>query len=139
MPGNDRLPYGTDKNIRNTSNDPVYQTQQTGIEGFTLDVPDGEYSLTLYFAELQGEPSAKLAYNLDNKEAKIDSSKGVFDVTINGNGWIKDLNIAEEYGVANAVKKSINVSVKNKEGINIRFIPIKGEPVLNALQLKKIN
>jgi len=45
---NSSLPYGTDKNIAGTNNDPVYQTQQTGIQQYRFDVPAGNYELTLY-------------------------------------------------------------------------------------------
>ncbi|MCX6307495.1 MAG: malectin domain-containing carbohydrate-binding protein, partial [Bacteroidia bacterium] len=40
----------SDSNIKGTDNDPVFQTMRTGIESFKLDVPDGEYIVSLYFA-----------------------------------------------------------------------------------------
>jgi beta-galactosidase len=46
--GGARLPFGTDKAIAGTENDPVYQTQQAGIEKYCLDVPAGRYELRLY-------------------------------------------------------------------------------------------
>jgi beta-galactosidase len=48
------LPYGTDRNIVGTENDPIYQTQQTAIQQYRFDVPEGNYELALHFAELQG-------------------------------------------------------------------------------------
>ncbi|HEX2684673.1 MAG TPA: glycoside hydrolase family 2 TIM barrel-domain containing protein, partial [Ferruginibacter sp.] len=46
---NSRLPYGTDKNIIGTNDDPLYQTQQTGIRQYRLDVPPGTYEVVLHF------------------------------------------------------------------------------------------
>ena len=59
----------------------------------------------------------------------------------NGNPLVllENFNIAEQYGSAIAVAKTIQLSVKNKTGIEIVFKTVEGEPVLNALQVKKIN
>lgn len=35
-----------------TALDPLYQTQLRGVESYRFDVPDGNYRLTLLFAEL---------------------------------------------------------------------------------------
>lgn len=51
---------GSDHNIMGTALDPLYQTQLRGVESYRFDVPDGNYRLTLLFAELdrasQGRP-----------------------------------------------------------------------------------
>src|SRR5690606_17875832 len=47
-----RQSYGTDQNIRQTYNDPIFQTAQVDLEAFKLSVPEGTYELTLHFAEL---------------------------------------------------------------------------------------
>jgi len=52
---------------------------------------------------------------------------------------LHNFNLAEEYGLAKAVVKSATVVIGDNEGIYIDFEPVEGEPVLNALQLKKIN
>jgi beta-galactosidase len=52
MKGNTRMSFGTTKDILGTDLDPVYQTQRKGIEQFKFDVPDGDYEITLHFAEL---------------------------------------------------------------------------------------
>jgi beta-galactosidase len=68
LENNNRLPYGTDKNIIGTNDDPVYQTQQTGIHQYRLDVPAGRYELTLHFAELLGGKVRVPPYNLNVEE-----------------------------------------------------------------------
>jgi beta-galactosidase len=59
-------------------------------------------------------------------------------VSVNGKSLLQNFNIAEEYGLSKAVIKSATVVINDKGGILIDFQPVEGEPVLNALQLKKI-
>lgn len=136
---NGRLPYGTDKNIIGTDNDPVYQTQVAGIERFKLDVPPGEYELTLHFAELQGGLVKELAYNLAGTDRIEPTGKRIFDVYVNGDLLLDNLNIAEQYGLATAMAKTWKIKVNDAAGIDIVFKAIEGESVLNALQLKKLD
>lgn len=136
---NNRISYGSDKNILGTDNDPVYQTQQVGISEFKFDVPDGEYALTLHFAELiGGESKEALAYNLDNNHKKEVEEKRIFDVAINGVPFITQVNLAADFGYTTAVEKKTRVTVINGKGIAIDFKSIQGKPVLNAIQLRKV-
>jgi beta-galactosidase len=136
---NNRMSYGSDKNILETDNDPVYQTQQVGIKQFKLDVPDGEYELSLHFAELTGGVvKESLAYNLDNNHQKEEVKQRIFNVYINGEAFLENLNLAVDYGYTTAVKKKTRVTVQGGKGISLDFTIIKGVPVLNALQLRKI-
>ena len=135
---NSRLPYGSDKNITGTSNDPIYQTQQTGIEKYTLDVPAGEYEVTLHFAELLAGQVKEQSYNLSDADRIEPNGKRVFSVFINDNIVLDHFDITAQYGPATAVAKSSRVKVTGTTGINIEFKAIEGQPVLNALQVKKI-
>lgn len=136
---NGRLPYGSDKNISGTDDDPVYQTQQTGIQQYRLDVLPGKYELMLHFAELLGGKAKILPYNLKGGEKDAEIKRRIFNVNVNGQTILDHFNIADDYGLAKAVIKSTTVVVHNDEGIVIDFVPIEGEPVLNALQLKRID
>lgn len=138
MANNDRLPYGTDRNIRNTVNDPVYQTQQVGIRQYRFDVPKGKYELTLHFAELLGGKIEGLAYNLSALDRNEEVFDRVFNVLVNGRMVLEKFNIRKEYGIATAVSKKIKIPVEASEGIVVDFQPVSGEPVLNALELKII-
>ena len=134
-----RLPYGTDKNIIGTEDDPVYQTQITGIRQYRFEVPPGQYEISFHFAELTGGKTNVLPYNLSEDERNEQIKKRVFNVSVNGQVALDHFNIAEEYGLAKAVVKSAIVTVNNDKGIWIDFTPIEDEPVLNALQLKKLD
>ncbi len=133
-----KLPYGTDKNIDDTNDDPLFQTQQTGIKQYKLDLPAGDYELTMYFAELLGGNVKGLAYDLYQGDRTEQGLPRVFNVEINGKPVLKDFSIAEQYGLARPVVKQVNVHVTGSDGIDIRFTAIKGEAVLNALQVKQL-
>jgi len=136
---NNRILYGSDKNILETNNDPVYQTQRVGIRQFKFDVPDGEYELTLHFAELVGgDAKEALAYNLDNNHKKEVVEQRIFDVSINGSPFMQKLNLAADFGYTKAVQKKTRLTILNGKGITIEFSAIEGKPVLNAIQLRKI-
>jgi len=136
---NNRISYGSDKNILGTDDDPVYQTQQVGIRQFRFDVPDGEYELSLYFAELVGGVTKEaLAYNLDNNHTDEKVAQRIFNVAVNGALFLEKLNLAADYGYTTAVQKKTRITVANGKGIVIDFTAIKGKPVLNALSVRKI-
>jgi beta-galactosidase len=134
-----RQSYGTDKNILNTNDDPIYQTQHIGIEAYQLDLPEGEYELTLHFSELEGgEKKEALAYNLDNSERVELTPERIFDVLVNGQILFKNLTLSAQYGFTTAVAEKTKVLVSNNLGIRITFKPVKGLPVLNALQVRRM-
>jgi len=136
---NNRITYGSDKNILGTDHDPIYQTQQVGIKQFKFDVPDEEYELSLYFAELVGGAAKEaLAYNLDNNHKKEIEEQRIFDVIINGMPFLSKLNLATDFGYTTAVRKKTRITVQNGKGITIDFNAIEGKAVLNAIQLRKV-
>jgi len=134
-----RLPYGTDKNITGTDDDPIYQTQITGIRQYRLEVPPGRYEVIFHFAELKGGTIRVSPSNLGANERTEQVRKRIFDVSVNGKVTLDHLNIEEQYGRAKAVVQSTTVTVDNDEGVVIDFTPIEDEPVLNALQLKRLD
>ncbi|RYY53040.1 MAG: DUF4982 domain-containing protein, partial [Chitinophagaceae bacterium] len=136
--GNGRLPYGSDKNISGTWDDPVYQTQNVGLQEFRLDLPDGSYELTLHFAELAGVAGASLVYNLSEFAKAVTHAERVFDVSINGRLLLADFNMTANTGVAKAIAKKVVLEVRDGKGITIGLTAKKGEPVLNALQVRKL-
>lgn len=137
-----RQSYGTDKNIRGTNDDPIYQTQLVGLEGYQLNVPKGKYEVSLHFAELMGNGiQSVLPYNLDSLVATGNEvpPQRVFDVYLNDKLVIKNMNLAATYGVAMRVHKRFECLVTDEKGIRLSFKAINGKAVLNALQVKKIN
>lgn len=140
MKNTSRQNYGTDQNIRQTNNDPIYQTAQVGLESFHLSVPDGAYELTLHFAELISDKEKEaLAYNLDsNSEKEALNSDRIFDVLVNGKVVIEKLNLAKDYAAEQAVSFKIEQWISDEKGITVSFRSIKGEAILNAVELRMI-
>jgi len=136
---NGRLPYGTDRSIRKTANDPVYQTQLTGIRGYRFDVMPGHYQLTLHFAELVGGTITVPPYNLEDSSRYEAGAARLFRVELNGRTVLPKLDLAGDYGVGVAVQQSFDLEVKTGEAIEFRFDALSGEAVLNAIQIRKID
>lgn len=125
----------SDLNILATEIDPVFQTMRHGIEEFNLDLPDGEYTITLYFAELMSKTTKVLVYNLGDDALADDIDERIFNVSINDVPVIRNLNVAAEVGELTALSKKFVVNAQQGNGIRIKFIPVKGEPILNAIRV----
>ncbi|MBZ4037446.1 hypothetical protein K6T82_21980 [Flavobacterium sp. 17A] len=139
MRGNPQIPYGTNKLIKGTENDPIYQTQREGIEAFNFDVPDGKYELTLYFAELvSGNTREALAYNLAEKGQKEEKAFRVFDVLINGQLFLENFGNNNYLEPEKAVDLKTTIFVKDGKGIQVDFKQKTGKTILNGIELKRI-
>lgn len=140
IPNSSRHPYGSDKNILGTDYDPIYETQRTGIKEFRFDVPDGRYDLILHFAELISDTKKEaLVYNLDNKEATVQKRvERTFDVLVNNVKMIDQLSSNNYLIPETAYSTRLFVDVKDGKGITMQFVPLKGDAILNGVQLRKI-
>jgi len=128
-----------DVNITETEHDPIFQTQRTGLEQFRLDVPQGQYAVYLYWAELESPVKREaLVYNLGQEIIKDTTEAREFNVVINGNIFLKNFNISDQIGAEKAIIKKFIVNANNNEGLKINFEAIKGSPVLNAIRVYKI-
>lgn len=127
---------GSDAAILGTQNDPLFQTQRVGIESFRADVPDGRYSVYLYWAELDAaEQREALAYNLGADGAQQQYTGRRFDVSVNGRKVIENFSIADQAGFARAMVRKVDVVVHDGRGITVDFGRIEGDPVLNAIRI----
>lgn len=137
-----RQPFGTDRNLLQTDLDPLFATQRVGVHSFRADVPDGKYEIVLYFAELTGgEMKEALVYNLSQDQSKgiSEASTRIFDVKINGELLVKGLSNQ------NYLKPEIAYMVKTQVvcfdgmGLHIKFVPVVGQPILNAIAIIKVH
>ena len=132
--------YGTqpasDSDIMGTSVDPIFQTMRIGLKSFNMDVPDGEYTVSLYFAELQFSDKTKsLAYNLGNDAINEKVEQRIFNVSINDTKVLNSFNIAQEFGADRAVVKKFIVNTSGGKGLIVSFDALKGEAILNAIRV----
>lgn len=127
---------GSDIDIHGTDMNPVFQTQRIGIKSFKADVPDGEYSVYLYWAELESDKEREaLVYNLGADSEQTFAGNRSFGISINGTTVSDDFNVARDYGYARAVIKKFVITVKDGKGLSVDFHKKEGEPILNAIRI----
>jgi beta-galactosidase len=119
--GGDAKKFDKDLPIKSTSQAPLYFTYRSGLDGYRVDVPNGEYDVELLFAE----PLALAA------------GERVFDVAINGKTVIPRLDLAAQNGVANATPMTFRTSVADGKGLSISFHSIHGDAILNAIHVTR--
>ena len=127
---------GSDIDILGTDMNPIFQTQRVGIKSFKADVPNGEYSVYLYWAELESDKEREaLVYNLGADSEQSFAGNRSFGISMNGTTVLDDFNIARDYGYARAVIKKFVVTVKDGKGLSVDFHKKEGEPILNAIRI----
>ena len=127
---------GSDIDILGTDMNPIFQTQRVGIKSFKADVPNGEYSVYLHWAELEsGKEREALVYNLGADSEQTFAGNRSFGISINGTTVSDDFNVARDYGYARAVIKKFVITVKDGKGVSVDFHKKEGEPILNAIRI----
>ena len=138
---NDRVDYreGIAENIKETTKDPLYQTQRIGAEAFKADVPLGQYEITFCLADLSVKPKS-LVYELgksDDTNKAIISGNNEFDISINGQKIKENLNPKKIKGELTAYEFSTIIYTEKE--LNINFAPINGGIVgINGLKIRRI-
>lgn len=127
---------GSDIDIHGTDMNPIFQTQRVGIKSFKADVPNGEYSVYLHWAELEsGKEREALVYNLGADSEQTFAGNRSFGISINGTTVSDDFNVARDYGYTRAVIKKFVITVKDGKGVSVDFHKKEGEPILNAIRI----
>ena len=127
---------GSDIDIHGTDMNPIFQTQRVGIKSFKADVPNGEYSVYLHWAELESDKEREaLVYNLAADSEQTFAGNRSFGISINGTTVSDDFNVARDYGYARAVIKKFVITVKDGKGVSVDFHKKEGEPILNAIRI----
>ncbi len=102
--------------IQGTADGPLYQVGRSGNFSYAIPLPDGNYDLTLKFADF--------TYSLPGQR--------VFDVLIGGTKVLKDFDIYALSGKNTALDITFSVSVTHGT-LNIQFVPIIADAQINAL------
>ena len=119
--GGDAKMFNKDIPITSTSQTPLYFTYRSGIKEYRVDVPDGTYDVELLFAE----------------PLHLAPGERVFQVAIDGRTVLPRLDLAMRSGVARATPITFTTSVADGQGLSISFRPIHGDPILNAIRVRK--
>lgn len=127
---------GTASNIKLTDNEPLFQTMKQGLDSYTFNVPQGRYSVSLLMTEPNRSASTKNIYNLGSDKTKNSEERRVFDILINGTVVEKELNLAADYGILNAVE--LNYIVDTEKDIKVEFKSQSGKAILSGIRLEKL-
>lgn len=126
---------GIQSEIKGTFNQPLFQTMREGLEEFRFDVPDGNYELELSFAD----PTKTDVILYDIGAVQTNSAgNNAFTISINGKSLIENVDLKKEYGTLFAITKRYTISVTNGEGLSVRFIPVRGKTLLNAIKIRTL-
>jgi hypothetical protein len=110
---------GTGHAISGTDDDRIYQTERYGLSGYRFDLDDGTYDVNLHFAE---------TYHSDPGDR-------IFDVSIEGQLVLDNLDICSEVGSDAALIKAFsNVSVTDGQ-LNIDFTASVEQPLINGIEI----
>jgi len=118
--GGERKMFDKDLAIRGSAMTPLYFTYQLDLSSYRLDVPDGAYDLELLFAEPDAKPGAR-----------------VFGVSVNGSEIESRLDLAARFGLARAALIRAITTASAGKGVVINFTSIQGQPILNALRIRR--
>ena len=116
---------------------PLYQTFRYGLTDYKFDVADGEYEVELHFSDLESK-NQKSIYDVNDKEENT-KEISTFNVAVNDDKVLEGFSAALQYGVLNAVVKSFVVNSKNAKGLTISFEKDKGNTLLNAIKIRRLN
>lgn len=107
--------------IAGASDDALYQRERYSIASYRFNVPDGDYQVTLKFAEIY--PYTQVG-------------KRVFDVAIEGSTVLGDLDVRlQAGGLYTALDYTFSTSVSDGV-LTIDFVPVVGFPKINAIHVK---
>ncbi|WP_256013853.1 glycoside hydrolase family 2 TIM barrel-domain containing protein [Desertivirga xinjiangensis] len=105
---------------KNTEDMPLFYSYHNDIKAYRLDVPNGQYEVELCFIE----------------NDKIAGGERIFDVAINGDKVLQNLDLSSECGFAVALKKKYMITADKGEGINVTFEAKKGKAILSGIKVK---
>ena len=128
LPASDVTILGTEEWAR-------YQTALMGADSIQLNVPDGQYRLTLSFCELETIGEQEMSpYNLGNKALDTGFNGRIQRVKVNED-VVWDGQQLDTY---RAIDVPIQLTVQNGKGIMITLEATQGATIINALKLEKL-
>ncbi len=104
--------------VQGTTDDPMYYSRRFGAMTYAVGVPDGAYTLKLYFADP--------VYTTANQR--------IFDVQAEGSTILSNFDIAAQGGGKAALVNTFNVNVTGG-ALNLSFIKKTDNPIISAIEL----
>lgn len=127
---------GTKEDILSVNEeDPLYQTMRVNPSEFRADVPDGTYEIELLMVDYVRR-SRRFA-DLD-KEITYEPGRRVFGISVNDEYVVNELDLGGTYGLNVPNRLRFTRTVSGGKGISVKFHPVKREPVLSGVRIRKI-
>ncbi len=118
--GGDATQFPRDLPVIGASQTPIYITYRKGIQGYRVDVPNGEYEIELRFAE----PTA------------VAPGERVFDVVVNGRTVVASLDLVAQAGTGRAVPITVFATSVGEQGLQLTFPAKVGQPILSGIRVR---
>ncbi len=127
---------GTQTEIRNTADGPLFQTLRNEIEGYRFDVPQGTYEVELLFTDIfrRGNSAAYLLGRGDGGEGNGEST---FSISVNGKKLEESLSPSRESGYFHAMRKKY-ILHNDTDHLEVRFHATSGTCFLNGIKLRRM-
>lgn len=127
-----------DREIKESEQDPIYQTARVGLDSIVFDVPNGTYQIDVYWSEIQRHWDKMVDENgqisAQYSELSIPREMNIY---INDSLWIPNLQVYHRANTSFAIHYSIGIIVKNQH-ITIHLEAIKGQTLINAIKITPI-
>ncbi|WP_168216021.1 malectin domain-containing carbohydrate-binding protein [Halorussus marinus] len=130
--------YDTTEQIGDTQDDPLYQTERYG--NFTYDVPleDGEYEVTLQFAEIFQGVAASDSPDSTGPTDGTNENDRVFDASIEGEEVLSNYDIFAEVGPLNATEETFTATVSDGE-LSVEFSTVYDNAKVSAIEVAEVD
>ena len=110
--------YIYERAVGGTDDDPLYQSERWGLDGYYFDVPNGRYEVVLHFAEIYFQQA----------------NRRVMDVLIEGDLTLDNFDIFAEVGFMKPCIKRYMVQVNDNQ-LDIEFGREIDDPKISAIEL----
>ena len=126
-------------NVKNTHLEAIFQTILEGCTTYKVDLPNGNYKVTLYFVEPHLKGNMNVIYNLNTEKQTEtnNTSRRIFDILLNDQLVASHFDMANEYPEKYGITKSSTLNIDDDSGLTISFNPIEGKPVLSGILIEK--
>jgi hypothetical protein len=111
--------HGSGYSISGTEDDYIYQTVRYGFDGYRFDVENGIYTIILHFAETD----------------RTGAGERIFDVSIEGQLVLDDLDIYAEAGNSTALTKTISDVIVQDGQIDVTVTGSIEQPMINGIEI----
>jgi hypothetical protein len=128
----------TDPAIANTDDDTLYQSERFGTFSYAVPVENGDYEVTLQFAEIYQGVSTNDAVDSDGPSDGTNENDRLFDVAIEGQTVVTSYDIFSEVGPLTASDKHHTVTVTDGE-LNLAFTTVNDNAKLSAFRVESLD